>query len=346
MYYKVKALAAAGIKIVLHYFDYHDRDISPLTPYCIEINAYKRKSILQCRSLALPYIICSRINERLITRLNEDEFPVLLEGLHCAGVLPYLQKQSRVKLRMHNDEAVYYHSLAALEKNSLKKRYFSLEAKRLQQFQSRMQKDIGIFCLAETDMHILQQKHQFKALHFVPCFIPWQQVSGQTGKGNYCLYHGNLAVSENEAAALWLIKNVFSQTKIPFVIAGNGISAELRSVAKNQKHIKLLNNLPVDELNGVIRDAHINILPSVNNTGVKLKLLHAVLEGRFCITNDNGINGSGISGVHVANTPEAYIRLVEDLYKQDFTSDHIAERKPVEVLYNNKANAEKLIRLL
>jgi hypothetical protein len=269
-----------------------------------------------------------------------------LEGLHCAGVLPYLQKQNRAKLRMHNDEAVYYHSLAALEKNNFKKSYFSLEAKRLQQFQSRMQKDIGIFCLAETDMRMLQEKYRFTALHFIPCFIPWQQVCGQTGKGNYCLYHGNMAVSENEAAALWLIKNVFSQTKIPFVIAGNGISAELRSAAKKHQHIKLLNNLPADELNGVIRDAHINILPSINNTGVKLKLLHAVFEGRFCITNDNGISGSGISGVHVANAPEAYIRLVEDLYKQDFTSDHNAERKPVEVLFNNKANAKKLIRLL
>ncbi len=31
------------------------------------------------------------------------------------------------------------------------------------------------------------------------------------GKGNYILYHGNLSVSENYNAALWLIENVFSK---------------------------------------------------------------------------------------------------------------------------------------
>jgi hypothetical protein len=103
----------------------------------------------------------------------------------------------------------------------------------------------------------------------------------------------------------------------------------------------------MDELNALIRDAHINILPSINNTGVKLKLLHALFEGRFCVTNTNGIKGSRISSnVHVANEPIEYIQLIQQLFAKDFTQQDILERKGILATYSNPLNAQKLSALM
>lgn len=347
MYYKITSLAGLGKKIVLHYFEYNKkRNADSLDNYCVEINAYERKGFFCSLSFSTPYIIRSRTNRHLINRLNKDNYPILLEGLHCTGILPFINNRERVVIRMHNDEVNYYKSLAALEGNFFKKKYFSLEAALLKSYQKNLKREMQIACLSERDIDVLRNEYGFINLHFVPCFIPWQLVKPLQGKGNYCLYHGNMAVSENEAAAMWLIKNVFSKINIPFVICGNEISKNLTSIAREFKNCKLVYNPPADELSGLIRDAHINLLPSKNDTGVKLKLLHALFEGRFCITNNKGIEGSQInSGVCIANEPEEYIQLVKELFEQDFTSQHIAERQPIEALYNNKNSAQKLSEL-
>jgi glycosyltransferase involved in cell wall biosynthesis len=348
MYYKITSLAALGKKIILHYFDYKPgRNAEGLEPYCIEIHAYKRKTFAGSLFLSTPYIIGSRINNTLVKRLNEDDYPILLEGLHCCGILPYLNNPRRVVLRMHNDEPNYYQSLASLETNPFKKIYFLREASLLKRYQTRLQKDLKIACLSETDIAALKSEYGFSNLYFISCFISWQSVKSKEGKGNYCLYHGNMAVSENEAAARWLINNVFSKSSIPFVIAGNGVSNKLATAVQQYKNIRLIPQPPMDELNALIRDAHINILPSINNTGVKLKLLHALFEGRFCVTNTNGIKGSRISSnVHVANEPIEYIQLIQQLFAKDFTQQDILERKGILATYSNPLNAQKLSALM
>lgn len=345
MYYKITALAALGKKIILHYFDYKkNRNAASLNGYCVEVHAYQRKGFIN--SFSLPYMISSRVNRSLINRLNKDRFPVLLEGLHCSGIIPYLNDTSRVLVRMHNEESGYYESLARLEKNIFKKAYYSTEALLLNKYQERLDRNIKFACLSETDVTILEKEYGWTKLHFIPCFIPWQSVRSQAGRGDYCLYHGNMAVPENEAAATWLIRHVFSKTGIPFVVAGNAISKSLRAAALECKNCRLVYDPPDDELNALIRDAQINVLPSKNTTGVKLKLLHALFEGRFCLSNEQGIRGSQVhSGVHLAQEAEQWVPLIQNLFEQDFTRRHAEERHYLEVLYNNKINAQKLSAL-
>ena len=346
MYYKITALAGLGKKIILHYFNYNKRNADSLTSYCVEINSYKRKNFARSLSFISPYIVSSRINHDLIKRLNEDHYPVLLEGLHCSGITPYLNDQNRVVLRMHNDESNYYKSLASIDSKLFRKIYFSLETILIKKYQKGLNKNVKVASLSEKDIIVLAKEYGFSNLHFIPCFIPWQALKAKTGKGDYCLYHGNMAIAENESAAVWLINEVLSKLKFPLVVAGRSMSKKLISAAKQNKNCRLIIDPPIDEMNSLIRDAHINILPSKNNTGVKLKLLHALIEGRFCITNTNGIAGSQIqSGVNIANEPEEYAQLVEQLFKEDFTLQHSEERQHILTVYNNKTNAQKLSEL-
>lgn len=344
MYYKVKALAETGRRITLHYFQYrHGRGAGNLEKYCAAIHAYPRKSFLRSKSFQQPFIVQSRINAELIARLNEDDSPVLLEGLHCAGILPGLRSPQQVVLRMHNEEASYYHHLAQAEPNFIKRFYFRRESRLLQRFQHAMNKEVKLACLAETDMSVFQDTYGFKDIHFVPCFLPWQQVQGLTGKGDYCLYHGNLSVSENEEAALWLIQQVFSKLALPLRIAGSGISERVIKAAAAHSHITLINGPSIREIDSLIANAQVNLLPSLNRTGVKLKLLNALFNGRFCLANGAGVAGSKIeSGVVVREDPAEWIEEIKRLFTREFTHQQRDDRIYLETLYNNATNAERL----
>lgn len=347
MYYKIKALAAIGKKITLHYFNYNPlRNAYGLETSCEAVFSYKRKPFYRSLPVSEPYIIGSRINKDLTERLNRNQHPVLLEGLHCAGIIPFINNKERIVLRMHNEEASYYHHLSKTTTSFLKRSYFAMESKLLHQFQKKMNKELKLACLSETDLATFQKSYDFQHTDFVPCFIPWQTVSIKEGRGSYCLYHGNMLVSENEEAALWLVRNVFNTIRIPFIIAGKGISKKLQAEAGKLPHVSLITNPSIAEIDSLIQNAQINVLPSMNSTGVKLKLLNALLNGRHCITNFNGIKGSRINeAASIKESAQDWIREIEALQQEAFTTVQISKRMQVLNLYNNTLNAQKLSAL-
>jgi hypothetical protein len=343
MYYTILALASQGKKIILHYFDYKQgRNTDGLAAYCSEIHAYKRLSFFRS-AFVLPYIVRSRINSKLIDRLNQDDFPVLLEGIHTSGLIPYLNNEKSIIIRMHNDEAAYYKNLALTEKNIFRKTYFRLESALLKRYYERLPKDMALACLSQADMEVFKNEYQFSNFHFIPCFLPWQALHHKEGKGDYCLYHGNMSVSENEVAATWLIENVFHATDMKFVIAGKAISNKLKERAATVKAVQLITDPSTEELTELIRNAQVNVLPSMNTTGVKLKFLHALFEGRFCITNANGAKGSGINeGFFLAETPREFIEAIKILSGESFSAEDKKNRQQLLSVYNNLENARRL----
>ena len=168
--------------------------------------------------------------------------------------------------------------------------------------------------------------------------------------GSLCLYHGNLSVAENEEAATWLLQKVFSKIKKPFVIAGKKPSKRLEKMVHAQQHTCLVADPTDEELNDLIRKAHVNILPCFNktSTGIRLKLLHALFEGRHCIVNDQMVKGTGLEpACHIGTNSEAFASIITQLYHQPFTYEEIVLRKKLfGDTYNNEKNTRQLIPYL
>lgn len=346
MFYKILALHNAGIKIILHYFNYKEnRSAEGLENYCEEINVYPRSVFLKSLLTLKPYIVASRIEPELIHRLNRDNFPVLLEGIHCTGIIPHLHNHKKIIVRVHNNEEEYYQTLYATEANLLKKLYFFYESSLLKRYQQTLSREISYAFLSTIDEEVFQEKYNLTSGIFIPCFLPWQSVLSTPGCGNYCLYHGNLTISENKAAVLWLVETVFSKLDMPFIIAGKNASS-LQDEFSNEK-IQLINNPLDEELSELIQNAQINVLPSLNFTGVKLKLLHALFEGRFCISNYKGFAGSRVEDYIIqAETAEDWITVIQEKMVTPFTHEMIEKRETILSVYNNFSNAQKLIGLL
>jgi hypothetical protein len=350
MMYKIMALHKEGIKIHLHYFGYHNRgNPTGLNQYCETIHRYERKTGMKGFSLKLPYIVSSRINKELADNLNKDNHPILLEGLHCTGILSLISnKKRKIVVRMHNDEAAYYYQLARSEKSWTKKFYFYYESRLLKKYQQSLPVDLPYACITTADMECFRKNYGLKNSFFLPACIPFTEVKGAEGIGNFCLYHGNLSVSENEKAALWLLEKVFSRIKVPFVVAGKNPSKRLEKMAHLFQHTCMVANPSDQELYELVQKAHINILPSFNSTGIKIKLLHALFEGRHCVVNKAMVEGTGLEDAcHVGSGAEAFASIIMQLHHLPFAEEEISLRKKLlGKLYNTEINIRQLIPYL
>jgi hypothetical protein len=349
LFYKIIALHAQGILIHLHCFEYGRGKQIELEKYCVEVNYYPRKSLLKSFSFKVPYIVRSRRNKILFKNLLKDEHPVLFEGIHCTYYLFHPALATRKMLvRLHNVEYLYYKNLAETATSFFKKQYFLLESKLLKQYEKKVAAKVLCITLTEDDKEIYEEQLGAKSLSYLPVFIKNEQVESKAGYGNYCIYHGNLSIRENENMVLWLINEVFHSISIPFVIAGKNPSAALTEAVIRNKNICLEANPSEHNMHDLIQNAQINVLPAQNSAGIKIKLLNAVFNGRHCLVNATAVSGTGLEEVcAIAVTPSEFIKAIEMLYKLSFIEDDILERQQIlNDRYNNRKNAKALIHLI
>ncbi|MFI5164456.1 MAG: glycosyltransferase [Bacteroidia bacterium] len=347
IYYKLKAIHEEGVKIQLHCFEYGRGKKTELEKYCEKVFYYRRKASKHLLFNSLPYIVSSRSSEELVKNLLNDDAPIIFEGLHCCFHLNDARLKNRKKIvRMHNIEHKYYSNLALVEKNFFRKKYFESEAKKLEKFESVLSFADAIAAISPADAKELSVR--YKNVTNIMAFHPHDKIEIKDGKGDFALYHGSLAVGENNKAALYLVNEIFNELNVPFVIAGNGASDELKEALKDKKNISLKENISTQEIYSLVQNAQINILPTFQATGIKLKLLSALYSGRFCIVNSPMVVNTGLESLcHIADSPSEMKKEILKLMKTTFNSEEKQRREKIlGENFSNKANVRKLVALL
>lgn len=346
LFYKIKSLHDQGISIHLHCFIKNRKEQNILERYCSSVQYYPRKKWFSLLHFNIPFIVQSRRSRLLLENLQKDNYPILLEGIHCTYPLfTGALKNRKVKIRLHNIEHTYYLELAKNERNFFRKCYFKLESFLLKQYEKKLATKNDYWSVAQSDVLVFKQKYHVENIQFLPVFIPRTKPPSFSGLGNYCLYHGNLSVNENEKAVEWLLTHVFNRLEIPFVIAGMNPSKRLKKMVYQYKHTCLVENPSEHEMNDLIKKAQINILPSFNHTGIKLKLLNAVFNGRHCLVNEAGIIGSGIESLcEMAESAEEFKMKIKQLFYQEFTESMLQKRSIILMdTYDNQKNVQMII---
>jgi uncharacterized protein (UPF0128 family) len=347
VYYKLKYLSDLGIRIVLHSFEYGNRtEQAHLTEICDEVYYYPRLMSWKGLDATLPYIVSSRKNDDLLNNLAKDDAPILFEGVHTTYYLKHERLKTKAKfVRTHNIECNYYQQLAQHEKTFLKRIYYYWESTRLKHYELTLHEAFGFIEIALQDYDYFNNSYSKHEHLYLPGFQQHQNVTCKEGNGEYCLYHGNLSIAENEKAALFLIQEVAINLPFEIIIAGKNPSNSLKQLASEK--VKIIANPSDDALHQLIRDAHIHLLPSFQNTGLKLKLLHALLVGRFCICNEAMLIGTHLhSSVYIANDAKAFQSRILELMQSTFTQEDIETRKKDLQDYLPQHNAEKLDKFI
>lgn len=347
VFFKLKALSERGVKVHLHTFEY-GREHSPvLEKLCFSVNYYKRDTSFKRSLQRLPYIVTSRLSDELIGNLKKDDYPVLLEGLHCCGVLLDESMAGRnVFVRAHNVEHDYYRLLAKSERNLYKKLYYSVEAVKLRRFEKILDKASAVFAISNNDFEYFRSRYE--NVHLIPAFNGFSDVNVVEGQGDYVLYHGRLDVAENYDAAEFLITKVFSRLDVRLKIAGMNPPERLVALAAENQNVELIPNPDDSTMQQLIRNAQVNVLVTAQPTGLKLKLLNALFNGRHCLVNSKMIDGLNINDLCVvADSADEFVEAISILMTMPFNSEDVEKRRNgMDAFYNASDAVGEIIGLL
>lgn len=346
IFHKVKALNENGVEVILHCFEYGRSQSNILNHYCKEVYYYPRKTYTNLFSASKPYIVASRSSTELLQNLMSNEAPILFEGLHTTFYLTHPSLKNRFKLlRMHNIEHLYYKHLEYIERNYFKKYFFRIESERLKKYQRIIKHAQCILAISEQDFGYFSRRHP----NVVKCgpFHDNQKVCGEPKEDveNTVLYHGNLAVGENDAAALYLCNYVFPNLPVKAIVAGNSPSGDLKKAISQCKNVSLRANLTTDEIHKLVSQAKVNVLFTNQATGIKLKLINVLYRGGHCVVNDKMIEGTQLEPlVKVASTSTEIVqRILECLQTPFGDGDFHARKKLLDRVYSNQRNVEILL---
>lgn len=347
VFYKIKALSDAGIKVHLHTFHYGREESEKLNEMCHSVYYYSRGKFYQAIYSKVPYIVGSRQSDSLLSNLIEDEHPILFEGLHTCFYLSHPAIKNRMKVvRMHNIEWDYYSSLGKAERNFFRKFYFFSESKKLRQYEEVLKDADLILGISPNDTEYLSER--FDHVHYLPAFHSNTVVTCKKGYGGYALYHGNLNVQENNQAALYLTRKIFEDLDYPLKLAGNKPLSTLVGDVKDNKRYELIANPDDHKMQELISNAHINVLPTFQATGIKLKIINALFNGRFCVVNKEMVMETGLEELcYVAKDAAEMKDMIRTLADKEFSDADIENRKKLLMeKFSNSANAEQLIELV
>ena len=347
VFYKAKELAKKGIKVHLHCFEYGRSYNGTLQKIFHDVHYYKRDISKKHLFKNIPYIVSTRISEELATNLLKDNYPILMEGIHTSALLTDPRFTGRKRLvRTHNIEHDYYQNLGKAETDLFKKYYFFNEAAKLKRYEPTLAKADALITISKNDYNYFSSK--FDKVEFIPAFHPHIRISCKTGKGKYILYHGNLSVSENYNAVKYLATKVFNDLPYILKVAGLNPPRHLVQLIKSYSNIELIENPSDEELEQLIAMAHINVAITAQATGLKLKLLNTLYNGRFCLVNDKMLSGSKLDNLTIiANEAPEMKAAIKEIFSKSFNDADIEERKRLlSLIYNNGDNVQKLIDLI
>ena len=349
VFHKIKTFNQLGVKVHLHCFEYGRGNQPELEQYCESVNYYKRKSSWIYALSSKPYIVITRKSRELKKNLLSNDFPILFEGLHTCYLLNDKDLKDRITIyRESNIEHRYYNHLAKSEVYWIKKIYLNIEARKLKKFDSTVEKASMNFIVSETDFHYFEMKYGKLSNHFIPSFHEHNEVVILDGLGKFVLYHGNLSVSENYEAAMYLIKNVFSVIKVPFIIAGLNPPEFLIKEVEKHSHISLIANVSQEKMTELLENAQINFLYTNQATGLKLKLLNVLYHGRHCLVNSKMVEGTTLSEIcQVEDSVDKQIILVKQLMEMPIgLEDKIKRIAVLSENYSNIGNAKKMFEAI
>jgi len=349
VYHQLLAWKAAGVKVILHAYRYGSRtEQAHLAEVCEEVHYYDRVTGLRSSLSSLPYIVNSRKSDGLLKRLQQDSYPIFFEGVHTTAWINHPTLADRKKVvRMHNVEWQYYESLQSLTANRLRKNYFYFESRRLKKYDAHVIEHAdALISISEKDQKYYSALHE--NCHYMPA-PHGERYTVKEGLGEYFLFHGKLSVEDNKQAALHLMKNVFSKTSAQFIIAGLDPDEGLKAEVDKMQNVQLQSNLSDAEMKALIANAQGNVLYTFQDSGLKLKLLHALHLGRHCIVNNLMVsNAPELAPLcEIGESDEALISAIKKLGKKAFTKSNIEKREAILTKkYDNYKNAKLALDFL
>jgi len=347
LYFQLKALHKIGVKVTYHCFYYKGNNppANRLNDFADQVFYYHRKKhIGKMVASKLPFIVATRNDKKLLENLKQNEAPILFSGLQSCFFLNHPDLSKRQKfVRTHNIEHNYYRGLAAVETSSIKKQYYLWEAKKLEKFENELKHANGIFSIARMDV---DHFNQYAPTHHSPPFFRFQKRQNNFDTGIlFGLFQGNLSVNENIEAVKYIDRHIAPLSQHQIIIAGKNPNWAIKRLCQQSPWLTLIANPTQDEMNDLIEKAQVNLLFTNQQTGIKLKLLHALAIGKHIIINSKMDDSNLFKPLCIVEDDSELIqKKFDQLMATPFTNEMFDKRQKQFLLtFNNERNAQEMM---
>ena len=122
----------------------------------------------------------------------------------------------------------------------------------------------------------------------------------------------------------------------------------IKNLVARHANIELQQNPSDEEMETLLRNAHIVVMYTNQATGLKLKLLNTLFSARFCLVNSKMVAGTGLESLcEIADTSEEMLQKIRSLSKIAFMESEIEKRElKLSDSYSNRLNVSRWIRLI
>jgi len=230
-------------------------------------------------------------------KLDQEEFDAIqFETIFMASYLPIVRSMTKAPcvLRQHNMESEIWERRAKSEKNKIKKAYLLHLTKRLHQFEKE---NIPLFdsivWVTENDREKGKVCSAQSTNYVVPSGIEIPQKTTINKINSNKWYHlGALDWPANIDSLQWFLKNIWptllqKNKEIELHIAGRNCPGFLKKMKLDKVYI----HGEVEDKEMFLKDKSICLIPIKAGSGIRIKLLEAVAQGKVIVSTHIGCQG-------------------------------------------------------
>ncbi|MDP3463696.1 MAG: glycosyltransferase family 4 protein [Bacteroidales bacterium] len=326
-------------------FVYIDLSIKPLDAF---INLFTRNSYHVQR------FISDAFRDKLIDVLSHNTFDIIqLETLFMTPYVPVIRQhsQGRIVLRSHNIEHLIWKRMSQVSRNPLKRFYLKHLSSTLRRYETRSTSLYdGIAAITRKDAAFFRSLTT-TAVVDIPFGINQDdfQVIEKEVEWPGLFHIGSMNWMPNEEGIKWFLDQVWplvqqNHPEVTITLAGRFMPDWLKTGYK--ENVVVIGE--VESAREFVKAHSIAIVPLLSGSGIRIKIIEAMAQGRTVITTQVGAEGINYSDHHnilIANTPTAFAQAISDCIanKEMTLSIGRAARELIEEHYDNRKIVKRLV---
>lgn len=291
--------------------------------------------------LGVPYQTSSRSSlEKFRSDTKYDI--VILESESTSSILnsPSI-KNTKILLRIHNNESQYFSALFKSTKQPIKKAYYLYESLAYKRHTKKIKARSDAILHISSEELAAEKSENISKSFFLPPYINLDSLKEpSTSDNSQVLFVGNLFTPNNINGLQWYLDEVHqklltSNKDYELVIAGNTKGKKIALTNLNQPRIRLYDSpANLDEL---YKTSTVFIIPLLEGAGVKLRAVNAISEGIAIVSTSSGIEGLNLKdGFHfsLGNTSEAFFQAINRLLKSKTERTNLVQNAQQHMIEN------------
>ena len=286
--------------------------------------------------------------------LSHNHFDIVqFEGPYLDYCVPIIRKESKAKLsfRAHNIENEIWDRRAGHTRNPFKRFYFSLLSARIKKLESSLLRNVDLVIpISEKDYKKLLKVNPDKLFMVCQAGIDIHAYPEPEPVSSFSLFFiGALDWGPNREGLDWFFKHVWEELislypGLKLHIAGRNPHYYLSG---KSRHEGVVMEGEVDDARRFINSHPVMIVPLLSGSGIRIKILEAMLLARTVITTTIGAEGLDVThekNIFIANSPAEFIQytgmLISDSNRLHVTGT--AARQFVKENFDNLVIAKKM----